>query len=178
MYLTYQTHQICNLSVVTRKDLCLIALATSLTTRHAPCSVTVPALSWFRIPDMYQQGTPALQLAQGLSAQDCLYCYVNVSSGLSRGSPTGVIVAAHAGAGYWSNWTTCMRTSNQISFSFAISPVNINYQSNRRTKHFPLLQSLIMNSCIIHFSATKSKVITFSQIINIILNIILSYQTA
>ena len=48
---------------------------------------------------MYRQGTPALQLAQGLSDQDYLHCYVNVSSGLSHGSPTGVDVAAQAGAG-------------------------------------------------------------------------------
>ena len=33
----------------------------SLTVRHAPCSVTVPASSWFRIPDLYRQGTPVLQ---------------------------------------------------------------------------------------------------------------------
>ena len=132
-------------------------MMTSLTTRHAPCSVTIPASSWFRIPDMYWQCTPALELAQGLSDQDCLHCYVNVSSGLSRGSPTVVGVAAHAGAGYWNKWRTCMRTSHQISFSLAISPVNTNYQSNRRTKHFPLLQSLIMNLCIIHYNSTQTR---------------------
>ena len=49
----------------------------------------------------------------------------------------------------------------KFNFLWAMPPVNINYQSNRRTKRFPLLQSLVMNLCIIHFNSTQSKVITF-----------------
>ena len=127
-------------------------MMTSLTTRHAPCNVTVPASSWFRIPDMYWQGTPVPQLAQGLSDQDCLHCYVNDSSGLSRGSPTGVGVATLAGAGYWSNWTTCMTTNHQISI---FGHVSCQYRFSKQQKNQTF--SIITKWIYVSFILTQHK---------------------